>query len=156
MTTTNYSTAVMLFNPNIRAVRVSYETEEQNKNRTLYIFKTLDESIEVGDYVVIGTSSRHNLTVVKVEEVDVEVDIDSATQLAWLVDRVETSAHRKITEDEKSWIAQMKKAQIRKKREDLKDSMMEMYKDEGITDAAIVQMGSLPAIESSAEVTTED
>ena len=145
---TNYSTAVMLFNPNIRAIKVSYETKEENKNRAFYTYKTLDETIQVGDYVVVPTDTRHGMTVCKVEEVDIEIDFEDNTQIKWLVDRVASESYEKILEDEKVWIDQMKAAQKRKQREELKKSMMEMYQDEGLEKASIVNMGGVPAIEA--------
>lgn len=151
MSSTNYSTAVMLFNPNIRAIGVSYDPEEYKLNKKTYTYKTLDETIEVGDFVVVPTSTRHGFTVVRVEEVDVEIDFESSMEIKWIGDRVNHEVFEKITQEEKTWIDQMKKAQVRKKREDLKNSMMEMYKDEGLADAAIVNMGSVPVIESKVE-----
>lgn len=148
MSSTNYSTAVMLFNPNIRAIAVSYDPGEYKKNKQTYPFKTLDQTIKVGDMVVIPTHTRHGFTVVKVEEVDVEVDFESSVQLEWISDRVNTPAFDEIVKQENEWISEMKKAQVRKKREDLKNSMMEMYEADGITKAAIVNMGSVPVIEA--------
>lgn len=73
----NYSTAVMLFNPEIRAISVSYEKDEKGAGKKpFYTYKTLDKTIEKGDLVVVPTDTRHEFTVVRVEEVDVEVDYE--------------------------------------------------------------------------------
>jgi predicted Mrr-cat superfamily restriction endonuclease len=127
----NYSTAVMLFNQDIRAVRVSYDPIDFAKSGASYIFKTLDPDIKVGDYVSIPTDTRHKITVAKVEEVEAEIDFDSTMEIKWIVSRVPTKEYEDILEDEQTWIAEMKKAQNRKKMEDIKTSMIEMYKADG-------------------------
>lgn len=132
MTFTNYSTVMMLFNSDIRAIKVSYETEQQNGKRALYVFKTLDKSIKVGDYVVITTDTRHGLTVCKVEEVDVALDIDDRTEIKWIVDRVNTAPYHEVLKREKKFVDDMKRAQILEKQTALKASVEAMYKNAGI------------------------
>lgn len=144
--TTNYSTAVMLFNENIRAIAVSYDPVEFERTKQTWVYKTLDQTVSEGDFVVIPTDTRHKFTVVRVEYVDVEVDFEDDTEIKWIGDRVDTCSFDEIKEKENEWIGQMKKAQVRKKKEDLKKSMIDMYADEGITTAAIVHMGSEEAV----------
>ena len=128
----NYSTAVMLFNADIRAVKVSYDPNDlSNGKPKSYLFKTLDPDLKVGDYVTIPTDTRHKITVGRVEEIDVEVDFDDALEIKWIVSRVPVSEYEGILKDEESWIAEMKKAQNRKKKEDIKNSMIEMYQADG-------------------------
>lgn len=131
-TTMNYSTAVMLFNQDIRAVRVSYDPDEfsRDKNKS-YLFKTLDPDLKVGDFVTIPTDTRHKLTVARVEEVESEVDFDSDLEIKWIVSRVPVKEYGGILIDEQEWIGQMKKAQNRKKKEDIKKNMIEMYQADG-------------------------
>lgn len=128
----NYSTAVMLFNQDIRAVRVSYDPSDKvNGKPRDYLFKTLDPELIVGDYVNIPTETRHNITVGRVEEIDSEVDFDSELEIKWVISRVPMREHENILYDEQQWIAEMKKAQARKKKEDIKKSMVEMYEADG-------------------------
>lgn len=90
----NYSTAVMLINPNIRAIKAIYEPDSVDlagkvvRAGQRYIFKTLDPSIIKGDLIVVPTTTRHGFTVVKVEEVDVEIDFEASIELKWIVDKV--------------------------------------------------------------------
>lgn len=126
----NYSTAVMLFNENIRAIKVEYEPSTNPKVPSQrYTFKTLDKSIEVGDFVVVPTETRHNMTVVKVMEVDVEVDFESSTEIKWIVDKVNTVNNTNILAEEIKWIDAIKKSEIRKKKEDIKKNMMDYLQD---------------------------
>jgi len=133
MSNVNYSTAVMLFNSDIRAIKVSYDPNDKLSSGAVksYTFKTLDPDIQVGDYVAIPTDSRHNITVGRVEEVDAEIDFDSSLEIKWIVSRVPYTEYQSILADEQTWIAQMKKAQNLKKKEDIKNSMLEMYKADG-------------------------
>lgn len=143
---TNYSTAVMLFNSDIRAVRVSYDPKDlvSGKPRD-YLFKTLDPDIKAGDYVSIPTDSRHNMTIGKVEEVDSEVDFDADIELKWIISRVPTDGYEAILKDEQAWIAEMKKAQIRKKKEDIKKNMLDMYQADGASLETLAIAGRKPA-----------
>ncbi len=104
----NYSTAVMLINPNIRAIKTIYEPEtERGCAQTRYIFKTLDPSIKEGDYVVVPTDTRHEMTVVLVVEVDAEVDFESAIEIKWVINRVSTEESENVLSEEKKWIEKL-------------------------------------------------
>lgn len=123
----------MLFNSNIRAIKVSYETEEQNPRRALYLYKTVDKSIQVGDYVVVPTETRHKMTVCKVEEVDVELDLNCTTQISWIVDKVNVHQFNKIVDEEKEFVKEMRTAQALQKQNELKESMKSMYEKAGLS-----------------------
>lgn len=142
----NYSTAMMLFNDDIRAVRVSYEVDSNGKGvEPLTLFKTLDPSIKVGDFVTIPTLTRHKITVARVEEVDVEVDYDDPTEVKWLISRVPLTEYKAILDDEQVWIQEMKKSQNLKKKQDIKDGLKEMYKANGTSLETLAIAGRKPA-----------
>jgi FKBP-type peptidyl-prolyl cis-trans isomerase 2 len=116
----NYSTALFLFNEKLRCVAVAYEpTKESSKT----LFKTLDPMIEVGDFVVIPTDSRYNMTVAKVIEVDVDVDFESPIQMQWIIGIVDRKSYEETLTNEGRAIAKMKSAEAHRKREELKKSM---------------------------------
>lgn len=141
----NYTTAVMLVNQNIRAVKTIYEPDTERQKQTRYIFKTLDTSIMKGDLVVVPTDTRHGYTVVLVDETDVEIDFDSDVQIKWIIDKVDVQAHASILSKEDEWIAALKMAQNRKKREELKKSMLDFYTD--ADNLPIAHMGEQPTLE---------
>lgn len=157
----NYSTAVMLINTNIRAIKVIYEPETDDqipqrvkdtgkkpiKGQIRYVLKTLDKNIQAGDYVVVPTTTRHGLTVVLVDEVDVEVDFDSAAEIKWVISRIDLSDSKTIAAEEIKWIDALKASEKRRKREEIKKNLLDMYKDDGIEKLAIANMGSASAIE---------
>lgn len=116
----NYSTALFLVRNDVRAVTVSYEIDAEGKGkRPFTAFKTMDPSISVGQYVVIPTGTRHDMTVVRVEEVDVEVDLDSPVQMSWLVGPVDVTAYQAILAAENEAVAAIKSAEKRRKQEEL-------------------------------------
>lgn len=161
----NYSTAVMLINENIRAIKVIYEpeTDEQIpqrvkdtgkkpvKGQTRYVLKTLDPNIKAGDYVVVPTTTRHGLTVVLVDEVDVEVDYDSTTEIKWVISRVDLSDSKLIAAEEIKWIEALKASEKRKKKQEIKKNLLDMYQDDGIEKLAIANMGNATALENKPE-----
>jgi hypothetical protein len=114
----NYSTAVFLINNNVRALKGTYED-----NGTLGIFKTLDATIKKDDLVVVPTSTRHKMTVFKITEVDVDIDMDSGAQVEWVISKIDAEAYKKLLADEADAIAKIKSAELRKKRTDLAEAL---------------------------------
>lgn len=136
----NYSTAVMLFNENIRAVRTIYEAEDTHPGQTAYIFKTLDSTVKVGDLVIVPTNTRHKMTVNKVVAVDVEVDFESEMVLKWIIDKVQPEQYESILAEETKWIETIKASEKHRKREDIKKNVMEMCKGADLDKLAIANM----------------
>ncbi|MNS50229.1 hypothetical protein D3C72_828710 [compost metagenome] len=121
----NYSTAIFLINSDVRAVAVSYETDHEGKGkRPFTTFKTFEDDIVEGDYVVIPTGTRHDMTVARVEEVDVEIDLESSAQMHWIVDRVDTTARNKVEAQEAEAIAKIKSAEKRAKQDQLREKLL--------------------------------
>jgi hypothetical protein len=116
----NYSTAVFLINDKARAVMCTYESALTAKR---ILFKTLDHDIVVGDYVVVPTDTRHGMTVVRVVEVDVELDFDDPTQIQWIIGRVNRLDYEDLLAREEEAINTIKAAEKKKKRDELRDSI---------------------------------
>ena len=116
----NYSTAVFLINKHVRAMHVTYE-EGDSAKRT--IFKTLDPDIDEDDLVVVETDTRHGYTVCKVVEADIDIDFDTNEQIKWIVGRLDTHGHKQTLAQEKEAIKAIKSAELRQKRESLRDAM---------------------------------
>lgn len=142
----NYSTAIFLINKDVRAVAVSYEVNVDGSGvRPFHLFKTFDQSIAVGDLVVIPTDSRHRHTVARVEDVDVEVDFDSGVQMKWLLDKVDDSAASGVIAQEAEAIKQIKSAEARAKREELAAKLMADNPDLAGLSISNTGAASLPA-----------
>jgi hypothetical protein len=127
----NYSTAVFLINNDVRAVVGIYESEDDlllsKKPFSRITFKTLDSTIKVGDFVVVPTDTRHKMTVVKIVEVDTDIDFDSNTQINWVISTLDKTSYEKTLALEQTAIAVMKSAELRKKKSELRDSV---FKDQ--------------------------
>ena len=137
----NYSTAVMLINQNIRAIHAAYtDTTQGQYQRTT--FKTLDPTIKKGDIVVVQADKRRGLTVMQVTDVDVDVDYESDVSVDWIVSKVDPTESQKILQEEAKWIDVLKKAERRKKAEEIKTNLLEMYKNDGIEEMPIAIMST--------------
>jgi hypothetical protein len=128
---TNPSIAVFLINKDVRGILCSYEQDSQGRpTGSLYLFKTFDQTLKKGDYVVVPTSTRHGMTVCRVEEVDVEPDFDSSIDYKWLVCRVDRSAYDAILAKEADAIAQIKKAEKRAARDELRKKLYASHEED--------------------------
>lgn len=135
----NYSTAVFLINNNVRAMKGIYE-EGGNAGT----FKTLDATIKKDDLVVVPSGTRHKMTIFKITEVDVDVDMDSPTNVDWVVGKVDQAGYDKLVAEEADAVSKIKSAEMRKKRSDLAENLL---KDsiETIRALPIATMGDTPA-----------
>jgi hypothetical protein len=93
----------------VRVVAVSYE---QHDRAETVQFKTMDTTLQVGDYVVVPTSTRWLMTVCRVEEVNVEPDLDM-TEIHWLRAVVDQSDYSDILVGEAQLIAAANSAEKR-------------------------------------------
>lgn len=137
----NYSTAVMLVNENIKAVLCTYETETETKKAPRTLFKTLDTSLKVGDLVIVPSNTRHQRTVVRVVEVDAEVDFDSGTQVDWVVGKVDQSLYTRIVAEEAKAIEAIKAGEKLKRRREIAANMDALH-IENLKSLPIANMGS--------------
>ncbi len=136
----NYSRAIFLINEDVRLIKVSYETDENGKPvgnsrnvEGLYDFKTFDRSIEVGDYVIVPTNTRHGMTVVRVEEVDCECDIESSLELKWILGTVSThNADDMLIQKEQQAITKIKAAERAKRRRELRETLLANMDEDAI------------------------
>ncbi len=121
----NYSTAILVMNPDARCLKVTYEVDTDNNKAPREMFKTFDKSLKIGDYVVVPTTTRHNLTVCKVVDVDVDDWIDSGKDFGWIVGRVDLEDANKVKAWEATAVEALKDAEKRKRRRELQASMTE-------------------------------
>lgn len=124
----NLSTAVFLINENVRAILVTYEATD-NAPRTM--FKTFDQKINIDDFVIVPTDTRHKLTVCKVVAVDVDVDFESSSQVNWIVGRVDLADVTELKRQEDAAIEAIKAAEKLKKQRELKESMEALISSTG-------------------------
>ena len=117
----NYSTAIFLISDQVRAVNITYESGDDAPKT---MFKTLDQDIKVDDFVTVPTDTRHEMTVCKVVEVDVEPDLESSREMKWIVGVVGTADFDQIKSQEGDAIARIKSAEKTRKRNELRDALL--------------------------------
>ena len=117
----NYTTAIFLINKNVRAVLCNYEPNAPDKT---IMFKTLDKTIREGDFVIVPTNTRHNMTVSRVVETDVDVDFDSGAAVGWIVSKIDRSAYEVTLSQEGDAITVIKSAEKTKKRNELAAALL--------------------------------
>lgn len=122
----NYTTAIFLINKDVRAIMVNYEPHSPEK---LSMFKTLDKTIKKDDYVIVPTHTRHNMTVSKVIETDVDVDFDNGLPVEWIVAKVDRRQYEVTLSQEGDAIAVIKSAEKTKKRNELAAALLADSKD---------------------------
>lgn len=117
----NYSTAIFLINDDVRCVAAVYEDRDDAPRA---LFKTFDPHIGVDSWVVVPTSTRHGMTVCKIVEVDMEPDYDSTEEMKWIIGVISRVDFDKILQREGEAINQIKSAEKRRKREELRDALV--------------------------------
>ena len=71
----NYSLSIFLIRQDVRCVAGIYEAKVDGQPEPKRgLFKTLDPSIQVGDFVPVPTTTRHRMTVNQIVAVDLDVD----------------------------------------------------------------------------------
>ena len=107
----NYSTAIFLINPKARAIAAIYEPDTESRKSPRTIYKTFDQTLSVGDYILVPTETRHKMTVNKVVEVDIDPDLESHTQMNWVIGVVDRVAYDDVLAQEARAIDLMKAAE---------------------------------------------
>ena len=121
----NYSTAIFLISDDARGVLCSYEDDGSRK-----LFKTLNPDIKTDDYVVVPTTTRHKMTVVKVVEVDVDPDYESATQIDWIIGVVDRATHEDLLNQEAVAVSKIKQAEKKQARDKLREGLLDVANGE--------------------------
>lgn len=120
----NYSTAIFLINPKVRAIAAIYEADTDTVKAPRTIFKTFDQTIAEGDFILVPTNTRHKMTVNKVVAVDVDPDLESSTQMQWVIGTIDPSIYEDVLKQEARAIELMKAAEKTHAREELRKKML--------------------------------
>ncbi len=121
----NYSLSVFLIRPDVRCVAGIYEPKVDGQPEPKRgLFKTLDPTIKVGDFVLVPTGTRHRMSVNQIVGVDLDVDFDSCIPMDWIIQVVDRDdwGQTKVMED--NAIAKIKAAEKNHQREELRKKLM--------------------------------
>lgn len=107
----NLTRAIFVVNQNVRGILCKYDPAAREGSANDIVFKSLDPTLKKDDIVIVPTKTRVGFTCVKIVEADVSVDVDTGTDMAWIVGKVDTAANTKLLEDEAVVVSKIKKAQ---------------------------------------------
>ena len=119
----NSSKIVFIINESTRLIRCAYDASSSHEVPKTYLFKTINQSIKVDDLVVVETNTRHGYTIVKVTEVDVDVDFDDTVELKWAFNPINLNAIVELKQAEQAAIDKVRAIELKKKREALRQAM---------------------------------
>lgn len=119
------SMIVFLINDNVRAIKAEYELRG-----TAEIFKTMDPDVKVDDLVVVQSGTRHEMTVVKVTETDVDLDFDNGPAVKWVVQKIDGNAFSKLKAMEQDAITTVQAAEKRRKKAELRERMFKDHEEQ--------------------------
>lgn len=117
----NFSTVIFLINKHVRCVLATYEQDPDTKRTP---FKTFDPHVAIGDYVIVPTTTRHGMTVVKIVDTDVDVDFDNSAPMAWIIGRVDRGEYEKNLSQEGDAVTKIRQADSARKRDELRDVLL--------------------------------
>lgn len=115
------SRKVFLLENEPRCITAAYEADE---NAPASEFKTFDPDIEVNDYIIVPTNSRHKMTVCRVHSVDVEPNLDCSAEMLWVIGIVNRSAYEGTLQSEDAFIDAARSAERRRKKKQLKEDIL--------------------------------
>lgn len=158
----NYSTAVFLIDQTVRAIAVTYEELDMKKDlrtQTGYksdylaggslpagaqVMKTRDKSIKIGDFVIMPTGTRHQMTVCKVVAVDIPIGPDFTEEVQWVIATIDTGPFEALREWEASVIGKIREARAYEAQRKLKTEMLSGLGDVDIPALAFQPVPAAP------------
>ena len=125
----NYSIAVFLLNDNCRLCRGIFEADSPDGKSFAKreLLKTFDPTISVGDIVMVPTGTRHGVSVMKIVEVDTDLDIDTQEDVRWVIGKVDQEYYTMLKKQEEQAIAAIKQAELKKKKKAMMETMAMDY-----------------------------
>lgn len=115
------SRKVFLLEGELRCIKAAYEAGDDAGTTE---FKTFDAGIAVDDYIIVPSGTRHEMTICKVHEVDVEPNLDSGSEMLWVIGKVSLSGHEATVASEERFIAAARSAERARKMKQLKEDIL--------------------------------
>ena len=136
----NNTTAIFVINDHIRAMLGTYEADTDTHKAKREVFKTFDPDIRVGDLVVVTTSTRHGMAVVKIVEADHDIDVETDAEVRWIIDVIDPAQHEQLQAQENEMLAAVRSAQKKKKRDEMRAALF-ADQQEKMSQLAIAHVG---------------
>jgi hypothetical protein len=128
---------VFVINPDVRCVEAIYNPGDKPQQ-----FKTVDKTIRKEDLIVVPTDPSHRVgcTTARVTDVDVDIDPEGSTEVKWVMGKVDEAGYKATLRMEEEAISQIRAAEMRKKRNDLRKKMLD-HKAAGIMESPMAKLG---------------
>jgi hypothetical protein len=137
----NYSTAVFLINDKCRAIEVIYEPDiEGCKPAKREIVKTFDQAIKTGDLLIVPSTTRFNVTTVKVTNVDVDLDPTTHEHIRWVIGTIDMAVFDELKATEDGAIAMIKAAERTDAKKKLREKMFAHVDEEKLKALALANL----------------
>ncbi len=138
------SRKIFVANENVLGLLAIYDFEPADKPGTVKrtFFKTLDHTIALGDYLVVPSNTRHNMTTVKVVGVDVECDLADQTPVDWVIGKIDRRAYEALVAKEGEMLNVIRSAEKKKMRAELKATVFADVPEDQIKTLAIANMSN--------------
>lgn len=115
---------IFLINDTARAIACIYDPLEENRADKVTVFKTLDPTIKKDDLVIVPTGTRVGFTVVKVKDVDVDIDVKSDAPIAWIAGIFDKLGYDAMLTKEGVAMQKIRSAELAQQRRQLRDEML--------------------------------
>lgn len=126
------SDTVLSENPDFKFVNVVFAPYTGTKS---YSYKTMMTDIEVGDKILVWAKNQELKVVEVVQVLDpLEVDLDPSIKYSWVVQKVDNSHYEACMEMEAQLVEKLRKAILRKKKEQLRDDLLNHLTEEERTE----------------------
>lgn len=96
---------------------------------------------------MVESGTRWGFTVVKIVAVDIDVDFDSDKLVKWVVQRADVVGHKRVKAMEESAIELIKKGELRKRREDIRQNTLDAVSAGEISKLEISKLGSAQQVQ---------
>jgi hypothetical protein len=140
---------IFLANDNVRGILAIYEAERPDgqPQPPKTFFKTFDQTIKVGDYILVPTNTRHNMTVNKVVAVDVECELANQTPATWVIGKIDRRPYEQTLAKEGEMLNIIAAAEKKKMQDELKATVFANVDETKIKTLAIANMGGEGRVE---------
>ena len=140
------SRKIFVANENVKGLLAIYDFEPKDKPNSVKrtFFKTFDDTIAEGDYLIVPSGTRHNMTTVKVVAINVECDLADQTPVDWVIGKIDRRAYETLITREGEMLNTIRSAEKKKMREELKAAVFADVPEDQIKTLAIANMGGEP------------
>lgn len=159
LSTANLSTAILLMNPAVHVIEAVYEpdgkgpdnSKAENYKAPRELFKTFDDTIKVGDVLVVPSNTRHCVTTVKVTALEPEWSPDTTKEIKWIISTVDLAKFEELKALDDKMFRTIRNAEKTSRRNELAKKLTEHLSEEQRAELANLHNSAAAALEHQPE-----